>query len=201
MTDVSRLTILAATLVAVAACGPREEAPAPSKVAKKPVNRATRVAVKHGLDPDAAKIDLTPKTVSLAELAAHKAPADLGDDISSPDYQKHRIAPFETQVWRVGATVKSVVHRKDGDYYMVLTSSDGAESVVEVPDPKLCEGSALHDKIVAAREDIEKRFHPTDEPKDINQHATVDGVGFFGFKGKKGGTGARLMPGLGFKWD
>lgn len=201
MTVASRLALLTIPAALLTACNRPAEAPAPTPTAKKPVNRATRVAVKHALDPDAAKIDLAPKTVSLAELAAHKAPDDLGADISGAEYQKHRIAPFETQVWRVDVNVKSVVHRKDGDYYMVLTTNDGAESVVEVPDPKLCEGSRLHDQIASARADIEKRFHPTDEPKEINQHATVDGVGFFGFKGKKGGTGARLMPGVGFKWQ
>lgn len=201
MVSVPRLALLAVSGIVVAACSHPAETPAPTPTAKKPVNRATRVAVKHALDPDAAKINLVPRTLGLAELAAHKAPNDLGADISNPDYQKHRIAPFETQVWRVDVNVKSVVHRKDGDYYMVLTAKDGSESVVEVPDPKLCEGSRLHDQIAVARADIEKRFHPTDEPKEINQHATVDGVGFFGFKGKKGGTGARLMPGLGFNWQ
>ncbi|MGV3614221.1 MAG: hypothetical protein ACO1SV_02695 [Fimbriimonas sp.] len=198
MTVPSRFVALSFCAVFLAACARHDATPAPT--AKKPVNRATRVAVKHGVDADAAKINLQPKTVALGELASYKAPGDLGADIANPEYQKRRIAPFETQVWRVDANVKSVVHRKDGDYYMVLTAPDGSESVVEVPDPKLCEGSRLHDQIAAAREDIEKRFHPTDTPKEINQRATVDGVGFFGFKGKSGGTGARLMPGLGFRW-
>jgi hypothetical protein len=202
MTVARRIALLAVSGALLASCVRHDDVPAATSgnAPKKSVNRATRVAVKHALDPDAGKIDLSPKTVSLGDLAAHKAPNSLGDDLSNPEYQKHRIAPFETQVWRVEANVKSVVHRKDGDYYMVLTDGNGAESVVEVPDPKLCEGSRLHDQIAKTREDIEQRFHPTDTPKEINQPATVDGVGFFGFKGKSGGTGARLMPGLGFKW-
>lgn len=153
----------------------------------------------HGQDEGAAKIDRTPKETTISEMLAQTLPADYGTE----KYVGKRVAPFETQVWRVEANVKSVVHRKDGDFYLVLEDPNGkGETVVEVPDPKKCEGSPLLADITKAREDLEKRFHPGDKEQPIGKKATIDGVGFLGFRGTPGGpaNGARLMPGLGFKW-
>jgi hypothetical protein len=103
----------------------------------------------------------------------------------------------------VKGTLKSVVHRKDGDYYLVMEGKSGAAAVIEVPDPKLAAGSPILKEIKATRDEIERKYHPTDTKKEINEPATIEGVGFYGWKGKPGagghGSAPRLMPGTGFK--
>ena len=143
---------------------------------------------------------MTPKPTTIAAMARLARPDGLAGDLSTPMYQVRRIAPFETQVWRLDATIKSVVLREDGDFYLVVQDASGARAVVEVPDPAKCKGSALEPRIAATRRVLEARFHPGKAPKDADAKATFEGVGFFGFA-KKGGqgakNGARLMPGTG----
>jgi hypothetical protein len=131
-----------------------------------------------------------------------KLPDGMKDDIS--DHQADRIGPFEKSTYQMEGTIKSVVHRKDGDYYLVVEGKSGSQAVVEVPDPELCKGSPLASQIASARKAIEERYHPTDEKKDVNDPVSISGVGFYGWRGKKGGgtTGnsARLMPGLGVQF-
>lgn len=164
---------------------------------KTPVAKASRVSVKHALDPDAAAIQRTPKPITVEELAAMGMPAGAKGNLE--DYSKKRVTPFETQVFTVDATIKSVQHKKDGDYYLVLSGKSGAETAVEVPDPELCKGSPLEAEIREARKQIEERYHPTDTLKPVNEPAQVEGVGFMGWRGRPT-KGARLMPGLRFQF-
>ncbi|MBS1713760.1 MAG: hypothetical protein JST30_05430 [Armatimonadetes bacterium] len=198
---------VAPALVAVTVTGC---APKPGPVTRdspktvNPTNRATRVPVKHGLDAAAKDIVLAAKDTTIEDILKMERPSGLGDDISSPDFQDQRVGPLETQVWRLKVKVKSIVKRKDGDYFLTIESPGGATTVVEVPDPALCKGSPLEADITASRKDLEERFHPTDKPKDVDKDATVTGVGFWGQNGRPGTksapNGARIMPGLGFEW-
>jgi len=160
-----------------------------------------RIDIKRGKDPDASQINLSPKDITVEDLLTTKIPDDMKGDLS--DYADKRIGDFERSTFRLTGTVKSVVKRKDGDYYLVVAGTSGKQAVIEVPDPKLTEGSALQSQIQATRSEIEKKYHPTDKPKTVNDPATVNGVGFYGTKGKAGAGGAnaapRLMPGTGFK--
>jgi hypothetical protein len=119
------------------------------------------------------------------------------------DYGDKRVGEFEKSTFRVSGTLKSVVLKKDGDYYLVMEGKSGKQAVIEVPDPKLAEKSPIVDRIRAARAEIESKYHPTDKVKEINVPATIEGVGFYGWKGKQGsgghGSAPRLMPGTGFK--
>jgi hypothetical protein len=198
-----RVAMFAAISVIVVGCAKDQPVAAGPTAPATGHARATRVAVKHATDPDAASIDLTPKKTTLAELEKVRRPGDLKDDLSNSEYQNKRLDEFEKSTWEVDANVRSIVQRKDGDYYMVLEDGQGHETVVEVPDPEQCKGSPLEAQISATRKDLEQRFHPTTETKEINQPATVRGVGFHGFKGKSGGSsnGSRLMPGTGFEWQ
>jgi len=202
----SLLAFVAASGVCLAAgCGPKPTiASQPDAATIKPVNRASRVAVKHGLDVGAKDIVMAVKETTIEDLLKMDRPEGLADDISSPDFQTNRSGPLETQVWRLKVKVKSIVKRKDGDYFLTIESPSGATTVVEVPDPALCKGSPLEADIASSRKDLEARFHPTDKPKDVDKEATVTGVGFWGQKGRPGTkgapNGARIMPGLGFDW-
>jgi hypothetical protein len=157
----------------------------------------SRIDVKHGLDLDAKAINTTPKNISIEDLSAIRPP-DGTEDLEK--YQHNRISPFEKTVWTVAATVKSVQLRKDGDYYMELEGKSGGRSVVEVPDPAKCKGSPLESQITSARAAIEKKYHPTTGKKEVNDQAQVEGVGFFGWRGRPSG-GGRLMPGTGITFE
>lgn len=186
-----------AVLAFVAAgCGsqPKQTESAPPPAAAKP---PARVDVKHAVDPDAAKIDKSPKPISVESLVAMKLPDGVTGNLES--FPNKRIGPFETTVYKMDAKLKSIVHRKDGDYYMVVTGKSGAEAVVEVPDPEQCKSSPLYAEIKSTREELEKRFHPGDKPTEVDQDVSVQGVGFYGFRGRPGsgtqGRSPRLMPG------
>jgi hypothetical protein len=157
-------------------------------------NQLSRRNVKTGTDPDASKIDLSPKSATVADISAQKDPAGT---------LTGRVSPFETSTYRVQATLESIKLMRDGDYYLVLKGGN-SETVVEVPDPKDCKGSPLQSQISAARSELEARYHPTKNIQQLHDQATVTGVGFLGFgSSKKAGkhqTGARLMPGLDFNF-
>jgi hypothetical protein len=98
--------------------------------------------------------------------------------------------------------VESIVHRRDGDYFLVVKGETGASTVVEVPDPSLCKGSAVETEIGKARSALDG-FKPGDEPIKINKPAVIEGIGFWGQvpRSGRGGApnGARLMPGTNVK--
>ena len=152
---------------------------------------AARRLVKATTDPDAASIDKNIFDTTVEELISHKGSGKLAE----------RSDKFEKTVWRLKATVESIELKKDGDYYMVLRGSKGGQTVVEVPDPKTCKGSPFETEITSTRKALEDKFHPTPDKKDVNEEATITGIGFLGFssnptkKGSGGITGSRLMPG------
>ncbi|HEY4305439.1 MAG TPA: hypothetical protein VGM82_13265 [Gemmatimonadaceae bacterium] len=198
MTRLQRSTafLLGATLF-VAACH-KAVPPAPptpaATPARAPVSPATsRLALKHGLDREAASLHMTPKPLTVAELSKMPLPPDFKGALE--DNQDQRIGDFERQVYSVNATIKSIQLRSDGDYYMEIEGPDGSKSVMEVPDPALCKGSPLQASIAATRKALEARYHPTTAKKEVNDAAILQGIGFYGPRGSQ--AGGRLMPGLG----
>lgn len=180
--------------------GHQQEAPKPNDK----VHKASRLAIKRATDEAAAKIPSIPKKTTIEAMLKLPRPDGLAPDDSTPSFQEKRAGPFETTLWQVDATITEIVLRPDGDYYMTIVSPSGAKSVVEVPDPKLCEGSKKLAEITATRKALEDKFHPTAEPKKINQKAKITGPGFFGFArardGRPATNGARIMPGLKIDW-
>ena len=178
----------------------------PAETAKngviKPKLEASRKTVKTASDPDAASIDATPTETTIEDILAHKDPT--GGNLTG------RTSDFEKKTWKVKATLTSVQLKKDGDYYLVMKGENGGTSVVEVPDPKLCEDSRFKDEITETRKKLEEKYHPTPDVKEINDPATVTGVGFLGWGKRKPGaapkkpatgpTGPRLMPGIGIEF-
>lgn len=178
----------------VAACHSTAPGPTPTPAAPRaPVNPATsRLALKRGLDREAGSIRMTPKPLTVAELSKMPLPPNFSGSLE--DNQDQRIGDFERQVWSVDATIKSIQLRSDGDYYMEIEGPDGSRSVMEVPDPALCKGSPLQSSIAATRKALEARYHPTTAKKQVNDRATLQGIGFYGPRGSQ--PGGRLMPGL-----
>ncbi|HTQ09666.1 MAG TPA: hypothetical protein VMI31_06305, partial [Fimbriimonadaceae bacterium] len=135
-----------------------------------------RIDIKRATDPDAANIDLTPKDITVEQLLATKLPGDVKGNLE--DYGDKRIGDFEKSTFRLTGTLKSVVKRKDGDFFLVVAGKSGQTAVIEVPDPDLTKGSKLQSQIEATRKAIEDKYHPTDKEKEIDQPATIEGVGF-----------------------
>lgn len=179
---------------------PKSATPAQAKPTAANDGGSARLSVKHATDPDAAKIDQTPKDITVEELLATKLPADYKGGIEDSD--RSRIGTFERSTYRLKGTLKSVVHRKDGDFFLVVAGKSGKTAVIEVPDPNLMKDSPLHDKVAAARKSIEDKYHPGDKAQDVNEPVTLEGVGFYGTSSKPSATGGgrppRLMPGTGF---
>ncbi|CAN5390055.1 hypothetical protein BH11ARM2_BH11ARM2_23920 [soil metagenome] len=172
-----------------------EATAAPAASPAKDAARTARRQVKTAQDADAGGIDPTVKATTIEEITAQKLPGgDLGK----------RVAPFETSVWKADATIKSIELKKDGDFYLVLNGDKGGQTVMEVPDPALCKDSRFKDQIAATRKALEEKYHPTSDPKELNDRATVTGVGFLGWgangKGAKGKSGPRIMPGMGIEF-
>ena len=198
---IAALLTVAAVFI-MTGCGSHSGPPAPGATASKGgQDSGQRIDIKRGKDPDASQINLTPKDITVEDLLAEQIPADMKGDLQ--DYGDKRIGDFEKSTFRLTGTLKSVIKRKDGDYFLVVAGKSGRTAVVEVPDPDLTKGSALQSQIEATRQSIEDKYHPTDKRKDINQPVTIDGVGFYGTQGKAGASGGnrppRLMPGTGFK--
>jgi len=188
----SSIPLLLASAILVSGCGGGASAA-----------KGGRLAIKHATDPGAGRIDRHARHITVEELLGMKLPKGFVGDLS--DHASDRVDDFENSTYSVEGKIKSIVERKDGDYYLVLEGQTGAQAVVEVPDPKLCKGSPLESDIAATRKALEDRYHPTDSPKEVDEQATVEGVGFHGFKGKPGAGGSaskpRLMPGTGVEFQ
>jgi hypothetical protein len=127
-------------------------------------------------DADAGKIDLQSTTpTTIASLRALKAPSSLPAN--------NRVAPTETTVFRVQATLTEYKLEDDSDYHMVLRDASGNTMISEIPDPT-CVGSSspLRSKAANARSEFNARFHPTSSFQTANVPVTVTGVGFFDFQ-------------------
>lgn len=163
--------------------------------------KSSRIGIKRGTDPDAKLISKSVKDITVEDLLAMKLPKDFKGKLE--DYADKRVGDFEKSTYRLKGTLTSVQHKKDGDYFLTVKGKSGASAVVEIPDPKLTKGSAVQPGIESARDGIEKKYHPTDTKKEVNDEVTLEGVGFYGWKGNPGAGGKnsapRLMPGTGFK--
>ena len=205
MKPASASALLAIGLL-LAACGtapePTATAPSVPLVGNYPApaaEKSGRAAVQHGYDPGAASLDRTPQKITVEQLVSMRR--KVGDDIELSNFPDKRVAPFETSTYQIDATIKSIKHEKDGDFYCVIQGDSGAQAVVEVPDPRVCKDSPMLPDIEKAREALYNKFHPTDTNRAVNEKATITGVGYLGTRKRKGsGTfsaTARLMPGTG----
>ena len=164
-----------------------------------------REAVKHGTDRTASKILLTPKAATIEDLAKLKRPLDLPNDLKSRKYEKGRIAPLESTIWRVDCRLKEIVLSRDGDFRLVIESQSGARTIVEVPDPRECRHSPFLKGISKARQELARRFHPTKAVQKPDALIEITAIGFFGPLKKSSknvpANGARLMPAIAVKFN
>ena len=156
-----------------------------------------RWSVKTGTDADAGLVNLnSTTTTTIANLSSLATPATLPDN--------NRIAPTETTIWTVNATLREFVRAFDSDYHMVIVDSAGRTMIVEIPAPK-CVGleSPFATGIARARQQFEAVFTSGNQFQTANVPVQITGVGFFDyFEGQQGiaPNGIELHPVIDIKF-
>ena len=150
-----------------------------------------RWPVKTGTDTDVGKINLQSTTpTTIASLDALAAPATLP--------QNNRVAPTETTVFQVSATLTRYKLENDSDYHLILVDGSGHSMITEIPDPAcVASSSPLRTSIQKTRAAFDAQFAATTSFQNANIPVTVTGVGFFDFQHGQTGVapnGIELHP-------
>ena len=156
-----------------------------------------RWSVKTGTDPDAGQVALslvTPTTI--ATMRGWPKPGTIPSN--------NRIAPYETTVWVITATLTQYKLEEDSDYHLVLQDEAGSTIIAEVACP-CCVGasSPFAHLIGSARAQFDARFTPTGSFQSANIPVQVIGVGMFDFLHGQTGVapnGIELHPVLDIKF-
>ena len=170
MGHVLRYAVAAALLAVMTAPALEQVAPGPAAAATCGVDRWP---VKTGTDPDAGKVDLSSTTATtVTGLSSLAMPSSYPQD--------NRIAPTETTVFSVSATLVGFKLEDDSDYHLIIQDAGGDTMVTEIPDPA-CVGSAspLLSAISGARQYFNSYFQASTTLQSVDVPIKVRGVGFF----------------------
>jgi hypothetical protein len=152
-----------------------------------------RWAVKTASDQGAMRIAPAVVATTVAEMISWPAPAAPTE----------RLAPHETTIYQVTATVIGYKIEDDGDIHVVLYDA-GKMMVAEIPDVHLIRKSRFRDPIVGARAAFEATLPaPTARLRKVSAKVRVTGVGFFDkIHGQTGAApnGIELHPVLGIEF-
>lgn len=140
-----------------------------------------RWPVKTLADSDRAKVNFALQETTVGWLVSQKPPPN------SPE--NSRVAPIETQTYRVKAALIGFKEEKDRDFHIVIADPSNLQEtmIVELPDPN-CAGACASGRttdFAKARATITNRLGPAPYAfKRLKQPlpVTVTGVGFFDFK-------------------
>ncbi|HET6842104.1 MAG TPA: hypothetical protein VFK06_10510 [Candidatus Angelobacter sp.] len=141
-----------------------------------------RESVKTGTDPDAGLVNLnSPTNTTIANMRAFAMP--------NPIPPNNRVAPAETTVWVINATLTLFKLESDSDYHLVIQDAAGNTMITEIPAPT-CVGSTspFLSGITNARQKFDAMFTATTSFQTVNVPVQVTGVGMFDFA--HGQTGA-----------
>jgi hypothetical protein len=141
-----------------------------------------RWGVKTGTDPDANSINLsTPTPTTIAEMRTWPTP--------SPIPSNNRVAPHETTLYVVNATLTLYKLEDDSDYHLVMRDASGNTIVTEIPCPGCVGASSPFAAAVAnARATFDAHYTATGSFQTANVPVQVKGIGMFDFP--HGQTGA-----------
>jgi|ERR1043166_3224375 hypothetical protein len=138
-----------------------------------------RWSVKTGTDSSASQVDLTnPQNTTIASLVQLSPPHPIPPD--------SRVAPTETTVWVVTATLTDYKHETgstgDDDYHLVLDDGQGNTLVAEIPSPTcVADSSPFSAQIANARAEFDSQFTASSSFQTANVQVQVTGVGMFDF--------------------
>jgi hypothetical protein len=134
-----------------------------------------RWSVKTGTDPDAGLVNLNSSSnTTITSMRAIPAP--------SPIPANNRVAPTETTVWVINATLTEFKLENDSDYHLVISDSSGNTMITEIPSPT-CVGSSspFFSAIQNARAKFDAQFTATTSFQTVNMPVQIVGVGMFDF--------------------
>lgn len=164
--------VVASLLLAAGSAGIASHTPTPSQSSSSGSTSCgiERRPVKTGEDADATKVDLSKTvTTTVAALIALPAPASAAT----------RLAPTETTVFAVQATLSGFKFEADSDYHLVLNDRQGHTMIVEIPSPSCVSGGPFVAAIAEARSVFDAKFRAGRSFVKTNTPVTVRGVGFF----------------------
>ncbi|HXO42431.1 MAG TPA: Ig-like domain-containing protein, partial [Thermoanaerobaculia bacterium] len=134
-----------------------------------------RWSVKTGTDADVGLVNLSsasPNTI--LTMRGWTAP--------NPIPPNNRVAPYETTVWVLSATLTQYKLETDQDYHLVLSDASGNTMIAEIPDPACVgSGSPLAAGISNARAEFDAKFTATSSFQTANVPVRITGVGMFDF--------------------
>jgi hypothetical protein len=148
-----------------------------------------RLAVETGADAGASSVVTSPVRTTAAALGAVPTPA-----LPLP---ATRVAPTETTVYQVSASLVGYQLASNGDLRLSLRDASGQPLVADVPDPAcVASTSPFAAAIAQVRAAFDASYRPTASVTAVNLPVLVSGVGHFGATGDPQGTpnGVTLQP-------
>jgi len=107
--------------------------------AEKPIKKGSlRWSIKTGSDPDASRVNMTPKDILPKDLVAIPRPNAFPRTMrpSGATFDNARFAPAELQVYRVRAKLIQFKEEADGDFHCAMEGPDGTPFVAEISKPE-----------------------------------------------------------------
>jgi hypothetical protein len=134
-----------------------------------------RWSVKTGTDADIGLVNVSTSTATtIQSLRSLTAPATLPSN--------NRVAPTETTVFTLSATLTQYKLETDSDYHLVLSDSSGNTMIAEIPSPNCVgAGSPFGPGIQNARSEFDAKYTATSSFQTANVPVAIKGVGFFDF--------------------
>jgi hypothetical protein len=134
-----------------------------------------RWSVKTGTDADVSQVNVNSSAnTTIATMRAIPAP--------SPIPANNRVAPTETTVWVINATLTMFKLESDSDYHLVIQDASGNTMISEIPSPTCVgSGSPFLPGITNARSEFDAKFTATTSFQTANIPVKVTGVGMFDF--------------------
>lgn len=133
-----------------------------------------RWSVKTGTDADARLVNLTPQPTTIAAMRSWSP--------NGPIPSNNRIAPYETTVWTINATLVEYKLEDDSDYHIVVKDDAGNTIITEIPAFG-CVGSSspFAAYVENARQKFDAMFTPTTSFQFAKVPIQITGVGMFDF--------------------
>ncbi len=129
--------------------------------------------VKTLTDPAAERVNLTPSSATVEQLAALPVPVEFSRDAAR--------LPSEFQTYTVTATLVEFKEEADNDIHLVILGTSGESMIAEIPDPTCAQGSRVQAQIARARARFVDIFGQPSRTSwhEVNASVTVTGVLFF----------------------
>ena len=157
-----------------------------------------RWSVKTGTDADVGSVNLSASQPNdIVTMRSWTAP--------NPIPTNNRVAPYETTVWVLDATLTEYKLENDSDYHLVIKDASGNTMIAEIPDPACVgSGSPFASDIQNARAQFDAKYTATTSFQTVSIPVQLIGMGMFDFLHGQTGVapnGIELHPVLGIVFN